>query len=356
MLACAGILVDLFLIPKFRTSKKGGPKVLINAEYEIPNSLPRGLSDGAMPMEFGSVNNEVVSCQETAALFDYSFLLRLIIQGPDAIQSVSGLCSRDFSDLSIGSIRYGLLSDRNGWLVSDLTVWRSKKDQVEIMSGRAEDVPVIRKSLASYNVKILDLSEETAVLALQGPRANKVFSSIAETFNIGAVPYFGFQDLHFCGVACRVARLGYTGLDGIEILCSPKDARELWKRLSPHARPAGFFAADYLRLQAGLPLFTQEFKPPVSAADIGLKRVRPDGKLYADQRLPEVTRVCFSARKNVKRGRKIQDLSDLLWSPEKPFPPDPGALAITSITRDVVLGGQIGMGYIARVQEENELL
>ena len=331
---------------KFDIGGGQGLRSNVGISYQIPEPLPRGLHPGVMPLDFGSVREEVAACQLATALFDYSFLLRLIVCGPDAILGVSEICGRDFSDLGIGAIRYALMSDPDGWLVSDLTVWRSAKDKLEILSGRAEDIPYIKKALASYNLKTLDVSDQTAVLALQGPKTNRIFSSNLELINVANIPYFGFRDLELCGVACRVGRLGYTGLDGVEILCTAKDAKQLWKLLSLHARPAGFCAANFLRLKAGLPLFAHEFKPPVSAADIGLKRVRPHGKLFADQKPPRVSRVCFSFHILIEHGGEEQDILDILWTPEEEFPPEPGTLAVTSISRDLAPDRQIGMGYV----------
>ena len=319
----------------------------IDSVYQIPDPLLRGLTADAMPMDFGSAKIEAMSCQETAGLFDYSFLLRLLIRGSSAIRGISEICGRDFSDLSIGGIRYGLITDPDGWLVSDLTVWRSNLDELEIMSGRVEDVCFIKRALASYDVKIVDLSRQTAVLALQGPETNRIFLKIADKINVTDIPYFRFRDLEVCGVTCRIGRLGYTGLDGVEILCAANDATRFWRLLSSHARRAGSFAANHLRLKAGLALFTHEFKPPVSAADVGLKRMRPHGKLFADQNRPRVTRVCFSSRMLSEPGTNEQVFSDALWTLEDEFPPEPGILAVTSISRDVAPDRQIGMGYVA---------
>ena len=91
------------------------------------------------------------------------------------------------------------------------------------------------------------------------------FNNIADKINVVDIPYFCFRDLEVCGVTCRIGGLGYTGLDGVEILCAANDATRFWRLLSSHARRAGSFAANYLRLKAGLALFTHDFKPPVSA-------------------------------------------------------------------------------------------
>jgi len=264
---------------KFRPTALQDFQVPINSDYRIPNPLPDGLTVDEKPIDFGSVKNVVMACEETAPLFDYTFLLRLLIRGSDAIRRVFQIFSRDFSDLPIGGIRHGLIIDPDRWLVSDLTVWRSNLDVLKIMSGWAEDVSFIKTALAGHDVKTLDLSQQTAVLTLQGPETNKILSKIPDKINIEDIPYFLFRDLEVCSVNCRVGRLAYTGLDGVEILNAANQATRLWKLPSFHAHPAEFSTVNCLRLKAGIALFTHEFKPPVIAANVGLKRMRQHGKL-----------------------------------------------------------------------------
>lgn len=324
-------------------------------EYQVPVPLRRGLTGDAMPADFGSPTEEIDACRNTAALFDYSFLLRLRVDGPDAIGAVSSFCGRDFSNLAEGSIRYALATDEEGWLVSDLTVWRTGPGTLEIMSGRAEDVPAVIAAMASRDVDVVDLSDQTAALALQGPATNEILASLIDDTTIADIPFFGFRDLHLFGAVCRVGRLGFTGLDGVEILCAADDAARLWHLLSAHARPAGFTAADYLRLQGGLPLFTKEFVPPVNAADIGLKRVRMQGGLPADLNPARVDRVCFSAKASSGFTGRHGDYSAVEWSPGRPFPPEPGTLTVTSISPSPESDALVGMGYVNHAQDDTPL-
>ncbi len=331
---------------KFNQDHNYDFRISIDSDRQIRAPLPRGLTHNSMSMDFGSVTDEVMACQNSAALFDYSFLLRILIKGPAAVQGVSELCGRDFSDMHVGGIRYALLTDCDGWLVSDLTIWRSKLDQLEMMTGRAEDLTSIKKSLAGYDLQIIDVSRETAVLALQGPETFSLLSKIARKIKSSEIPYFSFRDLSLDGVPCRVGRLGYTGFDGVELLSAVEDATSLWGLLSEYASPAGFGAANYLRLKAGLPLFTHEFRPLVSAADIGLKRVRRQGKLFADCAAQRVSRICFSARSAIDGGVNKKTISNLLWTSEDAFPPERGSIAITSIIPDLMPHEHIGMGYV----------
>ena len=318
-----------------------------SVEYQPAAPLPRGLTADAMCVDYGAAADEAEACRREAALFDYSFLLRLRVEGARAVEAISDLCGRDFSSLATGEIRYALHADAQGWLVSDLTVWRTAAETFEIMSGRAADVPDIAAALAPYGVETFDVSDQTAVFAIQGPRTDAVLGSIADVA-VERIPFFGFRDTHLFGAVCRIGRLGFTGLDGVEILCAVEDAPRLWRLLAVRARPAGFAAADELRLDAGLALFSKEFEPPVSAADVGLRRIRPNGTGISERAPARVSRVCFTAQAGVENAGKAAATVALEWMPGATFPPPPGALAVTSLARRPASRTVIGMGYVAR--------
>ena len=301
---------------------------------------------------FGSAPDEFDACQRSAALFDYSFLLRLRVEGSQAIEAVSNLCRRDFSSMAVGAVRYALYACRNGRLISDLTVWQIDPETLDIMSGRAADVREITAALLTYDVNVFDLSDQTAVLALQGPATDACLEKLIDRERISEIPSFGFRNLDIVGAYCIVGRLGFTGLDGVEILCAPEDASRLWRLLAQRSRPAGFIAADMLRLKAGLPLFSQEFAPPVTAADIGLSRIWAPTENASGFFDPQVARVLLSAQ---WAGDAPRVLSDVLWKDGDSFPPPPNTVVVTSIRNDPTTEDLIGMGYVSVRAKSNQL-
>ena len=324
-------------------------------DYRIPAELPRGLTQDAMPNDFGSPCEEVWACQNEAALFDYSFLLRIRVHGPDAIRAVSNFCGRDFSSLAEGTIQYALTTNEEGWLISDLTVWRTGPETLEIVTGRAEDLPAIACVLGLYHLEVFDLSSQTAVLALQGPEANDILTLLTPGEDVSQISSFEFRDLQLFGSVCRVGRLGFTGLDGVEIVCSVDDADKLWCLLARRARPAGFIAADQLRLLADLPLFTKEFAPPVNASDIGLKRIRNWAKDAVNNKPAKVLRICFSAVAGRKAYGQVENYAAWEWTSGMPFPPRPETLAVTSLAHVPACDTLIGMGYVDKDHEDRSL-
>ena len=323
-----------------------------DARYTIKHPLPRGLSAEAMPRTFGSALDEVVACQRSTALFDYSFLLRLRVEGLQAAEAVSNLCRRDFSSMAVGTVRYALYASSSGQLISDLTVWQIGPETIDIMSGRAADVREITAALVTYDVNVFDLSDQTAALALQGPATNACLQELVDRGEVAEIPSFGFRELGIVGKHCLVGRLGFTGLDGVEILCTPDDASRLWQLLAQMSRPAGFMAADMLRLKAGLPLFSQEFAPPVTAADIGLSRIWKPFASATEFLEPQVARVLFRAR---WASDTTTALPDVLWTDGGAFPPPVNTVAVTSICNNPTAADLIGMGYVSLENKSNQL-
>ncbi len=323
-----------------------------DTDYIIRNPPPRGFSAEAMPETFGSAMDEYDACQRSAALFDYSFLLRLRVEGVQAIEAVSNFCQRDFSAMAVGAVRYALHASMNGQLISDLTVWKIGPENLEIMSGRATDAQEIATALATYDVSVFDLSDQTAVLALQGPATFECLKQLVDGERISEFPSFTFRELNLVGMNCIVGRLGFTGLDGVEILCAPEASSRLWRLLAQRSRPAGFIAADLLRLRAGLPLFSQEFAPPVTAADIGLSRIWGPGKNESGFFEPQVARVLLSAQ---WAGDVPRVLTNVLWKDGDSFPPPANTVAVTSIRDIPTTQDLIGMGYAPIRDKYNQL-
>ncbi len=300
-----------------------------------------------MPSDFGNVQVEVLNCLRSAAIFDFSFLLRIQISGATAIDEVSRLCGRNLRALPIGRICYALLADGSGLLLSDLTIWRTGRHCLEIMTGRAADWEVISAACRKANLDHSDLSAQTAVLAIQGPETFAALSAIDPTAQLSSLGYFSFVDCVLGGIDCRIGRLGFTGLPGVEILCHQRNARDLWRQIVLVAPGAGFTAADQIRLKAGLALFSNEFAPPVSAADAGLKRFRDLGATVHDQRRARVARVSFARCLDYGTEGIAQGMKEAVWSAGDSFPPAPGNIAITSLAKDENSNQLLGMGYIA---------
>ena len=311
-----------------------------------------GLDIHALRRDYGDVGAEAASCRAAAALFDFSFMSRIRVEGPAASKLIGTLTPRRIDDLGCGRIRYALRLAADGRVLEDLTIWRLDAETFEIFSGTADALTQLRAAAGSL-VSVLDLSSETAIFAVQGPASLRALAALGLAEQLRSLPYFAHSPAEIAGVDCRVGRLGYTGERGFEIIL-PRAARDgIWTRLARHARPAGFAAADILRIEAGLLLFANELCAPVSAAELGLCRFADSpgtpcaGGAQAWRR--RVRLLCFEAR---------CDREPVLWQPRgaASFPPPAGGLLVTSACRSVVTKQVLGLGYAAVAPRSAQLV
>lgn len=293
------------------------------------------LTDFPLIEDYGDAAAEAKACRAHCALFDFSFLECARLAGARARRTVEAFTGRSSVALATGRISYALRVDARATAVADLTVWRTGEESFEVMSGRSEDIADLL-SLAGAGLDGADMSAERAVYAIQGPASLAALLRLGVSGPIERLRYFHFCDAAIGGMPCMVGRLGYTGEPGFEIVVPRRHARELWHSLSLHARPAGFVAADALRIEAGLVLFKNEFSLPVTPWEAGL------GKFFgapAQGRASPLALISFRA-----------DARDLNWPwspPRVPRRPTvPAEIAVTSACQSALAGGILGLGYI----------
>jgi aminomethyltransferase len=285
--------------------------------------------------DHGDVRAEVFASRRRCALFDFSFLERARIEGPSTQAMLEAFTGRSLAGLAQGKIRYSLRIARSGAVLADLTIWRTGPQAFDLMSGRREDVLDLL-SLSEPAARVADLSAATAILSLQGPASLNALSGLGDLRAIAALPYFEFCEARLAGMPCTVGRLGYTGEQGFEIVLARQDRARLWAELAKRAMPAGFAAADILRIEAGFVLFTNEFAIPVSPGEANLGR-------FFDQAEVEwpapVRLVCF---------RASSARTPSLWRPPPGLarPHRRGVIVVTSACESVVADGVLGMGYV----------
>ena len=222
--------------------------------------------------DFGDPIGEARACREGSAVFDFSFLECVRLNGAGACTVVEAYVRRPLDKLVRGAIAYAVRTNSSAAAVADLTVWRTGADAYEVMSGRREDVAALM-ACTSTQVETMNVGADRAVFAAQGPDTFNVLRQFGNADTLANLSYFQFVRTELAGVACTVGRLGYTGEAGFEIIVPRTDARRLWDELSRHARPAGFIAADMLRIEAGFVLYDNEFRLPVSPGEAGLRAI-----------------------------------------------------------------------------------
>ncbi len=218
----------------------------------------------AMPVQYQGVLPEAKTVRERVGLFDVSHMGRVRVSGPGAETYLQHLTVNDVSRLppAGGAGQYSLLCFESGGIVDDIIVYRLAVDEFLIVvnaSNRDKDLAWMRHYAAhAPNVVLDDESDQTALIAVQGPRALDLVEALSDR-DVAALPRFGLDETVVAGVQTLCARTGYTGEDGVELFCRAEHARALWQALVDKGGvPCGLGARDALRVEAALPLYGHE--------------------------------------------------------------------------------------------------
>lgn len=230
----------------------------------------------ATPLRFGDPTEEHWATRQAAGLFDFSFMACFELTGPGALDYLHAVQTRDARALAPGSIAYTLLCREDGTVLNDATIWCHQPGKWWLFTGRRADRDHLAGIAPRFDVALTERSMQTAVLAVQGPRSLDVLRSGAA--DLGAIPYFRFVDATLFGCACHVARIGYSGETGYEVVAQRAGAPSLWESLEATGRAlglkeCGFQATDSLRIEAGHILFANELALRVTPYELGLARL-----------------------------------------------------------------------------------
>jgi len=293
------------------------------------------LSIAQLVRDYGDPQGEAQRCRQHCALFDFSFVYRLRVSGREVIRILENFQPRRLRDMPIGQIRYSVRNDALGRVRSDLTLWRFGEHVFEVMSGCEQDI-VELAALQDEELNVHDLSETTAILALQGPDTLAQLATLADVTALSKLSYFSFTQVEICGIPCLLGRLGYSGEAGFELLVEQSHKERLWALLTEKVAPAGFAAIDILRIEAGFLLFTNECRIHPTIAELGLLKL-----IEQPAPGPAIQLVTFTAD-----STKNPDLS--LWQPAANAirRPSRGEVTITSACFSPHFNCAIGLGFV----------
>ena len=195
------------------------------------------------------------------------------VSGPDRNAFVQRVTCNDVGALRPGQAQYSGILTGSGTFVDDCLVYRFEDKLMMVVnaSNIQKDWDTIVAQKGGANVRLRDISDETALLAVQGPNAEALIGQLTN-LGVAMIPYYHFAQGKVAGVECFVSRTGYTGEDGFELYCRSGDAEKLWHALvgAGRAEPAGLGARDTLRLEAGLPLYGNDIDDTTTPYEAGL--------------------------------------------------------------------------------------
>jgi|TARA_B110000090_G_scaffold207687_1_gene259671 aminomethyltransferase len=230
-----------------------------------------------MPVQYEGVTAEHLSVRENVGVFDVSHMGEFIIRGKGAFELVQKVTSNDVSKLVDGKVQYTCLPNGKGGIVDDLLVYRMDQQTYFLVvnaSNIAKDWDWISKHNTA-GVEMVNISEDTSLLAVQGPKATAALQSLTE-MNISDMKYYTFQKGNFAGKEnVLISTTGYTGAGGFEIYFKNEDAEEIWKAIFEAGKecnitPVGLAARDTLRLEMGFCLYGNDIDDTTSPLEAGL--------------------------------------------------------------------------------------
>jgi glycine cleavage system T protein (aminomethyltransferase) len=234
-----------------------------------------------MPVRYTSELEEHRAVRTAIGLFDLSHMGEIGLRGEGALAFARKALISDPALLETGQAQYSMVCAADGGIIDDLIVYRLD-DQFLVVCNAAnrDDVVEHLRALAAdgdEEVSIDDESDATALIAPQGPRAAQVLAGLTDV-DLATLKNYRSVRGEVAGIACLVARTGYTGEDGFELFCAAGDAERLWDAVTEAGKPLGLLpcglaSRDTLRLEAGMPLYGNELGRDVNPYEANLGRV-----------------------------------------------------------------------------------
>jgi aminomethyltransferase len=308
-----------------------------------------------MPVQYKGITPEHHAVRTAAGLFDVSHMGELFFEGPAAQRVLDGLITNDAGKLAVGRALYTVACNAEGTILDDLIVYRVGDTRFMVVCNASN----LEKMRAHFTAQtrskpgctFTDRSDETALLAVQGPRSREILAALGASEDLLASTRFGVAHGTLAGIELVVARTGYTGEDGYELFCASASAPQLWAAVVDAGRavalePIGLGARDTLRLEARLSLYGHELDETTTPFEAGLGWVVKLDKgeflgrdaLRAKQAEPARRKLVgfeMVARGIARQGYRILDVT--------------GANelgVVTSGAPSLSLGKNIGLGYV----------
>jgi aminomethyltransferase len=320
-----------------------------------------------MPLWYKGVIPEHLAVRNSVGIFDISHMGRVIIKGADSEHFVNYVITNDASRLSPNSAQYSVMCNENGGIIDDFVVYRLEEEKFMMVSNatnREKDHNWLVTSAEGFKVKIEEISDDAAMLAVQGPNAEKTLQKIS-TEDLSKIERFKCAHSRLANVDAFLSRTGYTGEDGFEVfiwkasLTNPDNAVKLWNSILEAGKtfgiePCGLGARDTLRLEAGMCLYGNDINENTTPLEAAL------GFVVKFQKENFIGKEALLKQKNegIKRKRiGIRIIEQGIPRPSYEIYSDKGENIghITSGTFSPLLKCGIGIAYIqiSQAQEGN---
>lgn len=306
-----------------------------------------------MPVQYSGINAEHEIVRKGVGVFDVSHMGEFILKGDGALDLIQEVSSNDASKLFDGKIQYSCLPNENGGIVDDLLVYRIDA-KTYMLVVNASNIEKDWNWISKYNtqgVEMKNISDQTSLLAVQGPKAAEALQSLTD-IDLFSMEYYTFKKGVFAGIEnVVISATGYTGAGGFELYFDNKHAQHIWAEIfkagEPFGiKPIGLAARDTLRLEMGFCLYGNDIDDTTSPIEAGLGWVTKFTKNFvnsenlAAQKQEGVSRKLIGFEM-IERGIPRHDYEIV----DK----DGNTIGnVTSGTQAPSLQKAIGMGYVAK--------
>ncbi|MEV6904489.1 glycine cleavage system aminomethyltransferase GcvT [Amycolatopsis sp. NPDC051372] len=252
----------------------------LHAVHKGLGALFTDFAGWSMPVRYASELAEHKAVREAAGLFDLSHMAEIHVRGAQAADVLDYALVGNLTGVKPGRARYTMICDADGGVLDDLVVYRLADEEYLVVAnaGNADVVAeALAERVAGFDAVVENRSADTALIAVQGPRAVDVLAAVTDA-DLGALKYYASVPAVVKGHDVLLARTGYTGEDGFELYVPAAEASALWRALTDAGEafglvPCGLACRDTLRLEAGMPLYGNELSRELNPFAAGLGRV-----------------------------------------------------------------------------------
>ncbi len=307
-----------------------------------------------MPISYSGINDEHAAVRNSVGVFDVSHMGEFILKGENALDLIQRVTSNDASKLTAGKAQYSCFPNNDGGIVDDLIVYCLEENKSYMLVVNASNIEKDWNWVQQHNdkdVEMHNISDKTALLAIQGPNATRILQTLTEE-DVMNLKYYTFTKGTFAGVEnVLISATGYTGAGGAEIYFEDKgdDATKIWDAIfeagkKGDIKPIGLGARDTLRLEMGYCLYGNDIDDTTSPLEAGLGWITKFSKDFTNRAYFEKQKVDGLEKKLV--GFEMLEKGIARHDYEiKDFE---GAVIgrVTSGTQSPTLSKAIGMGYV----------
>lgn len=305
-----------------------------------------------MPVSYSGLNDEHATVRNSVGVFDVSHMGEFILKGPNALDLIQRVTSNDASVLTDGKAQYSCLPNDNGGIVDDLIVYRVDAETylLVVNAGNIDkDWNWIVKHNTS-NVDMKNISDQTSLLAVQGPKAITTLQKLTSV-NLAEIPYYSFVKGTFNGIQnVIISNTGYTGAGGFELYFDNEHAEKMWNSIFEAGqefgiKPIGLGARDTLRLEMGFCLYGNDIDDTTSPIEAGLGWITKFTKNFTNRSNIELQKTQGVSKKLV--GFEMIDRG--IPRHDYPIADANGNIIgkVTSGTQSPSLNKAIGLGYVS---------